>query len=95
MPGVENWSDIFTKAVKPAEQFQKLRDVVMGATPVRKRVSKVKAFESVEGGAVGVATDTTTGTCGAEPGAMVAMTAESDTHTVCVVAVPPTRASGE
>jgi hypothetical protein len=67
----------------------------MGATPVRKRVSKVKAFESVEGGAVGVATDTTTGTCGAEPGAMVATTAESDTHTVCVVAVPPTRASGE
>ena len=34
VPGSENPADIFTKAVKPAEQFHKLRDVVMGITPV-------------------------------------------------------------
>jgi hypothetical protein len=34
VPGSENPADIFTKAVKPAEQFKKLRDVVMGITPV-------------------------------------------------------------
>jgi len=34
VPGSENPADIFTKAVKPAELFHKLRDVVMGITPV-------------------------------------------------------------
>ena len=33
VPGVENWSDIFTKAVEPSQQFGKLRDVIMGTTP--------------------------------------------------------------
>ena len=34
VPGSENPADIFTKAVKPSEQFRKLRDVIMGITPV-------------------------------------------------------------
>ena len=33
VPGEENWSDIFTKSMKGAREFYKLRDVVMGVTP--------------------------------------------------------------
>ena len=35
VPGVENWADIFTKSVAPIEQFEKLRDIVMGTKPDR------------------------------------------------------------
>jgi len=35
VPGVENWADIFTKSVAPIEQFEKLRDIVMGVKPDR------------------------------------------------------------
>ena len=35
VPGVENWADIFTKSVAPIEQFEKLRDIVMGRGPDR------------------------------------------------------------
>ena len=34
VPGEENWSDIFTKSMKGSKEFAKLRDVVMGVTPV-------------------------------------------------------------
>ena len=33
VPGTENWADIFTKSVAPIEQFEKLRDIVMGVRP--------------------------------------------------------------
>jgi hypothetical protein len=34
VPGEENWSDIFTKSMKDSRGFRKLREVVMGVTPV-------------------------------------------------------------
>jgi len=34
VPGEENWSDIFTKSMKDSRGFRKLREVIMGVTPV-------------------------------------------------------------
>ena len=34
VPGDENWSDIFTKSMKDSRGFRKLREVIMGVTPV-------------------------------------------------------------